>query len=172
MNFRPVIFLARWTGLAVVVMTAVPGAAQQNIQFTKPVDQDLPSKANAFMPAPNHRNSAAAFNAPSSLFGGKDGAVNFDVLPGSPNQNPVSAASAAQWRKFLEGKKNWTLMTPEEVLGIPTPEKILGITDPKDDPELSLQERFLQRLDRRGGAGGGEGGSYPGGSLLRGVVTT
>src|ERR1039457_6470899 len=158
MNFRPVIFLARWTGLAAVVMTAMPGAAQQTIQFTRPVDQDLSSKANAFLPAPNHRNSAAAFNAPSSLFGGKDGAVNFDVLPGSPNQNPVSAASAAQWRKFLDGKKNWTLMTPEEVLGIPTPEKILGITDPKEDPKLSAEERFLPRRAQREGGGGGWGG--------------
>jgi hypothetical protein len=176
MNFRPVIFLARWTGLAAVVMTAMPGAAQQaaqqTIQFTRPVDQDLSSKANAFMPAPNHRNSAAAFNAPSSLFGGKDGAVNFDVLPGSPNQNPVSAASAAQWRKFLDGKKNWTLMTPEENLGIQTSEEILGITDPKDDPKLSPEERFLQRLDRRAAAGATNGFHHPDASYWRDNATT
>jgi hypothetical protein len=153
MNFHPVIFLARWAGMGAIVVMAMPGAAQETIQYTKPVDQDLPGKANASKPKNTGRNSAGAFNAPSSLFGEKNPVVNFDVLPGSPSPNAVSPASAEQWRKFLDAKKNWTLMTQEEVLGISTPEQILGITDPKNDPKLSVEERYLQRQDRLAAAG-------------------
>jgi hypothetical protein len=57
--------------------------------------------------------------------------------------------NAAQWQKVLNERKNWALMTPEQIMGIPTPESILGIPDPKEDPKLSLEERFLQRQDRQ-----------------------
>jgi hypothetical protein len=87
------------------------------------------------------------------LFGERNSDVSFDVLPGSPNPAAVSPANTEQWRKFLDGKKNWTLQTPEEILGIQTPEKVLGITDPRDDPKLSAEERFLQRRDRREAGG-------------------
>ncbi len=157
MNFRPVNVVARWSGVAAFVSLALSAAAQQTtqqtIQFTRPVDQDLSGKANSFMPTTSRRNSAGAFNAPSPLFGERNPVANFDALPGSPVPNAAAAANAAQWRKFLEGKKNWTLMTPEEILGIPTPEKILGIPDPRDDPKLSAEERFLQRREQREAAG-------------------
>jgi hypothetical protein len=146
MFFYEVNFAARWFGLAALVTLGLPAAAQQTIQISKPVDTDPSSKANAFMPEAARRNPDS-FNAPSPLFGGTPDA-SFDVLPGSPppvfyNANPQ------QWQKFLDNKKNWTLMTPEEVLGIPTPEKILGVTDPDDDPSLSADERFLKRQDQQ-----------------------
>jgi hypothetical protein len=153
MSRFPVISVACGLGWAAFVLLALPAAAQQTIQFTKPVDKDLPGKANAVTPPTTHRISAEAFNAPSPLFGERNSDVSFDVLQGSPNPGPVSAASAEQWRKILDGKKNWTLQTPEEILGIQTPEKILGLTDPRDDPKLSAEERFLQRRERRETAG-------------------
>jgi len=146
MHFCPPSLIARWLVLAALA-AAMPAAAQQSIQFTTPVNPDQSSKANAFLPA-SSRNSAGAFNAPTSLFGGSSATAAFDVLPGSPQPDAVSAANAMQWQKFLQDKKNWTLSTPEEILGIPTPEKILGITDPNDDPSLSAEERYLQRQDR------------------------
>src|ERR1039457_1902182 len=168
MIFRPVNFVARGSGLAAFVTLAMSAAAQQTIQFTKPVDQDLSSKANSFLPATSRRNSAGAFNAPSPLFGERNPVANFDVLPVSPVPNAVAAANAARWQTFLEGKKNWTLMTPEEILGIPTPEKILGITDPRDDPKLSAEERFLPRRAQREGAGGTNGLRHTGASSWAG----
>src|ERR1035437_6194482 len=154
MNFCPASFLARWLGLAAFIMAAWPGSAQQTIQFTKPVDQDQASTANAFMPASTRRNSAGAFNAPAPLFGSRSPEANFDVLPGSSSMNAANAnANAMQWQKVLEGKKNWMLMTPEEIFGTTTPEKIMGITDPKENPKLSLVERFLLRQDQLAGGG-------------------
>jgi hypothetical protein len=161
MNFCPVSFLARWFGLATVVTVAMSAAAQQQtIQFTKPVDPDLSSKANAFIPM-SSRNSAGAFNAPSPLFGSQTPTASFDVLPGSPNMNAVPAVNAEQWRKFLDRKKNWTLMTPEEIFGSTTPEKILGLTDPKEDSKLSLEERFLLQQDNLTAAGATNGYHRP-----------
>jgi hypothetical protein len=139
-------FLKCCLALAAGATLALPAAGQQTIQFTKPADQDAASQATAFMPTTSRRNSASAYNAPTSLFGNNTPTASFDILPGAPDPGPAAnPVSAAQWRKFLDGKKNWTLMTPEEILGVPTPEKILGLTDPKEDDKLSLTERFLQR---------------------------
>lgn len=161
MKFSPASLLARWFGLAALVMAAGPATAQQPIQFTKPADQDLSAKARPTPPPTARRNSADAFNAPSPLFGPKTPTVNFDILPGSPNQNQFSAANAAKWKKILEDKKNWPFMTPEQVLGISTPEQLLGLPDPKEDPKLSAVERFLQRPDRLAAAGATNGFSHP-----------
>jgi hypothetical protein len=166
MNFCPISFLARWSGLAALVTAAMSVTAQQPIQFTKPVEADPASKANAFIPA-SSRNAAGAFNAPGSLFGEKNSAVDFDVLPGSPARGAVSAASAEEWRKFLERKKNWTLETPEEIMGVLTPEKLMGLTDPNEDPKLSAGERFLQRQDRRAAAAATNGYVRPGAAYRR-----
>jgi hypothetical protein len=146
MFFCEVNFAARRFSLAALVMLGLPAAAQQAIDFSKPLDSDPASKANAFMPESARRNPAS-FNAPLPIFASKPGA-SFDVLPGSP-QPVFNNANALQWQKFLNDKKNWTLMTPEEVLGIPTPEKILGVADPNDDPSLSADERFLKQREQQ-----------------------
>jgi hypothetical protein len=157
MRSCPIIFLKCCLALAAGVMPALPAAAQQTIQFTKPADQDAASQANAFMQT-GPRRSASAYNAPTSLFGNNTPTASFDILPGAPDPGPAAnTVSAAQWRKFLDGKKNWTLMTPEEILGVPTPEKILGLTDPKEDDKLSLEERFLQQQDNLTGGGATNG---------------
>jgi hypothetical protein len=170
MRFYPVNSITcRFSAAALLLLLwVISAAAQQTIQFTKPVDQDPSSKANAFMATPSHRTSADAFNAPTSLLGDRNSAVNFDVLPGSPQPNPAAVANAAQWQKFLENKKNWALMTPEEILGIPTPEKILGIPDPRDDSKMSAGERFLLRRDQQDFAGATNGLRRPDSAFWRG----
>lgn len=121
----------------------LPAAAQQTIQFSKPVNHDPAATANAFLPEANHK-SANAFNAPASLFGN---GPDFDVPPGTPPMvfNPNAAA---QWQKVMEDRKNWALMTPEQILGVPTPESILGVTDPEEN-KLSPEERYLRRQGRQ-----------------------
>jgi hypothetical protein len=152
MFFCEVHSATRWFGLAALLTLGLTASAQQTIQFSEPVNGDPASKANAVSPVSTRRSSADAFNAPTPLFGGGNPTVSFDILPGSP-QPVISGAAAAQWQKHLEDSKNWTLMTPEEILGIPTPEKILGIPDPNDDPGLSPEQRFLQREERQSAIG-------------------
>lgn len=153
--------------MAAVVTAALPAPGQQAIQYTRPADPDSSNRVDVVVPTRVRRLSSGAFNAPSPLFGDKTPTVSFDALPGSPDPNAVPAVTAMQWRKFLERKKDWTLMTPEEVLGIPTPEKLLGLPDPKEDPNLSAEERFLQRQDRQAAAGATNGFHHPDASFLR-----
>jgi hypothetical protein len=142
---RAVHFAAGRLGLAALLALGLTAAAQQSIQFTRPANQDPTIKANSFMPT--SRTSPGAFNAPSSLFGGGPTA-NFDVLPSGPSPIILNP-NAAQWQKTLQDRKNWTLMTPEQILGVPTPESILGLVDPQEDPKLTPEERFLRREERQ-----------------------
>jgi hypothetical protein len=54
-------------------------------------------------------------------------------------------------QRLLDERKNWALLTPGEILGLPTPEKILGIPDrdafgrPKDE---TVVLRFYERQDQ------------------------
>jgi len=139
-------FSARCAGLAAFTALGLSASAQQSIQFSKPANQDPTTAANSFQP-PSHK-SPSAFNAPSSsLFGQQGPSVDFDVLPGGPA--PIYPnANGAQWQKVLQDRKNWGLMTPAQILGVPTPESILGIADPLEDPNASPEERYLQRQDR------------------------
>ena len=161
MNSFPAILPARWFALAAFVIAAGSAAAQPTIRYSKPANEDISGKTNVVPPTSTRRNSAAAFNAPSPLFGDKIPKVDFDNLPGSPNADAVSAAQVAQWKKILEGKKNWALMTPEEILNLPTPEKLMGLTDPRDDPKLSAVDKFLDRQDRLAAAGATNGFHHP-----------
>ena len=132
--------------LSVAFMAVAAGfdaGAQQSIIFSKPAN-DVAEKANSFMPpASQHPGEAGAYNAPSSIFG-KPSAGSYDILPGSPRP-AVSAEDALRWRKALDAKKYWTLLTPEEILGVPTPEKLLGLPDPKINEKLTAEERFMLR---------------------------
>jgi hypothetical protein len=120
-------------------------SAQQAIQFTKPASSDPATPANTYTPAPH--KAPSDFNAPKSIFGDDGPTASFDILPGSPPPVLPNAYSQ-QWQKFFQNRKNWALMTPEQVLGVPTPESILGLT-PAQDAKLSPEERFLQRQDRQ-----------------------
>ena len=144
----PKIPATRWLCLIALIGLGWPAAAQQAIQFSKPVDKELSGKTDPVAPPSSRALSADAFNAPKNLFGDQTPSVSFDLLPGSPQASAISAASSAQWQKFLENKKNWPLMTPEEIFGIATPEKILGVKNSKDEAKLSPEERYLRRQDR------------------------
>ena len=132
----------RWLVGGLLLALALPVAAQQAIIISKPAE-----KANANLPTAAQRRGLGAFNAPQSIFGGAPEAA-FDNLPGATVINNVSPEAARQWKKALDAKKNWTLMTPAEIMGVSTPEKILGLMDQKADDKLSPEERYLIRQDR------------------------
>jgi hypothetical protein len=146
MRFPPVHLAARWFASAAFGALAVGAPAQQKIEFSKPADQDPTAKANALAPTFPHQLSASAFNAPSPLFGDRMPTADFDVSPAYFNQN-AGAGDAAKWKKNFDSKKNWMLMTPEEILNIPTPENVMGVGDLQDE-KLSPEERFMQRQNR------------------------
>ena len=137
MNFCPSRLLAHlaFSGL---VITTFSASAQQTIIFSKPAES-AEEKANSFMlePALKLQGRAGQFNAPKQLFD----------LPSEENQPsalPPPVANQAM-RDALNRRKNWTLMTPEEILGVTTVEKIFGLPDPTGDDKRTLEERYLRR---------------------------
>ena len=136
-NFTPV-FVA-------VLLAARLACADDSIIFSKPAD--LPTeRANSFMEQVPHKMQDS-YTAPSSMFG--SGQVEFDRLPGAQMQPQLTGEQLKQWQKMLDQKKNWTLMTPEEILGLPTPQKIFGLPDPNDDQRLSVEERYIRRQEQQ-----------------------
>jgi hypothetical protein len=143
MTFRPTSFLA---GLAAMAgLWAFPAWAQPTIQLPKPAEE-VTEKADSLM-TPDQRKAADAYNAPKSLFSDQPGSES-DFLPGAGQTRDISPAAAQQWQKFLDGKKKWMLMTPEEIMSLPTPDKILGLPDKSGDDKLTLEQRFLARQER------------------------
>jgi len=113
--------------------------AQQTIIFSKP--SDLPAnKSASFLPGSQHQ--AGNYNAPRHLF-------NVDDTEDLPlPQAQVSNNNDPSVRDALNKRKNWTLLTPEQILGIQTPEQILGVPDKTGEKNLSLEEQYLLRESR------------------------
>jgi hypothetical protein len=129
-------FSSRW--LAVFAAAAAFSApAQETIIFSKPAD--LPAKkANSFLP--NSSLHAGDFNAPRQLFN--------DYTPSLPAPQPLFRANDPSAQDALNRRKNWTLLTPEQILGIQTPEEVLGIADRTGEKKLPIEEQFLLRESR------------------------
>lgn len=132
----------------IVLAGIYPAAAQSSIVFSRP-KEDVTEKADAFLPEKN-LDAANAYNAPGAGLGifNTSRLPSFDVLPGASAAPALSPEQSAQWQKFLEGKKKWAMMTPEEILGVPTPEKILGIPSAEDQQKMTVEEKFLARQER------------------------
>jgi hypothetical protein len=148
MRVRPVHPFFRLLSWALFMTLAGQGMAQQTIHFSDPGDSDPGHPASARSGNPNtsdtERVGPEGVRAPVSPFGTPGPQAGFDL--GRP---AFSSGASQQWQKFLKDKKNWTLMTPEQILGVPTPRQILGVADPKEDPNLSDEERYLQRQGRQ-----------------------
>jgi hypothetical protein len=91
--------------------------------FSKPADDGMTSPAtspempDSLVP----QGSAPAFN------------------PGSVGLPPPTT----DWQKPSNDHKEWTLMTPEEIMGVQTPEQIYGLPD--KDKDLSPEQLYLNR---------------------------
>ncbi len=125
--------------LSVVLLGAAACSvpAQQTIIFSKPADMSA-DKANAFLPGATHH--AGDYNAPHALFN--------DFTPDLPLPKPVFHNNNASVQEALEKRKNWTLLTPQQILGIETPAQVLGVPDKAGEKKLSLTEQFLLRESR------------------------
>jgi hypothetical protein len=51
-------------------------------------------------------------------------------------------------QKQIDQRAKWTLMTPEEIMGIQTPEEIFGVSTEDQNRNLSPEERYLRREEK------------------------
>jgi len=146
MAFNPVKLKFWLTVISFAGAGVFTGRAQESIIFSKPADK-VSERANAFMDQ-SSRKAPGGSKAPPSIFN-TGPAASYDILPGAQPPAPVSQEQIKQWQKLLDNRKNWTMMTPEEIMGVPTAEKILGISDMSGDDKLSTEERYLKRQERQ-----------------------
>ncbi len=126
--------------LVLLAVASVPltASAQGIIIFSKPADVPT-EKKEADVPTMTHH--ASDFNAPKQIFNSSPEDLPM-LAPAPANNNNASVRDA------LDKRKNWTLLTPEQILGIPTAEQILGLPEKDSDKNLTLEQKFLNRQSR------------------------
>ena len=155
MNFFPPKLIVLFAVAAVAV--AAPAQQQQTIVFSKPADMPAEKAKPSYLPTISYR--AGDFNAPHLLF------TNALPAPPAPRPQANNNYNNAEALDALNRRKNWTLLTPEEILGIQTPEQVLGLPDKNAGKKLSLEEQFLQRENKA--AYGTRAKDHPGGAAGR-----
>ncbi len=122
--------------------------AQEKIIFSKPADTSATAKADSNLAPDETHQTRSLFSLPASIFIVRTPSSTPVAGLGGQSESTVSPAQQKAWNKTLEDKKNWTLLTPSEILGLPTPEKILGLPDKNDDSKLTSEERFNRRQEK------------------------
>lgn len=136
--------------IALGVGAALSSSAQQTIINSKPKDVDS-DKANSFMDS-SRRLNAGDYKAPRQFLApGPSLPLPPPSYQGTWDSSAVDAANK---------RKNWTLLTPRQILGVQTPDEILGLDAQDDKKKLSLEEQFLLRQRQPwNGAGTNSGAS-------------
>ncbi len=99
-----------------------PGEA---ILFSSPDGDDVSSNMPSLAAKPPEMlDFENAIQSPGPNLGGASG----NGAPAAPRP-PISPAQVQAMQRQLDERKNWALLTPEQILGLPTQEKILGIQD-------------------------------------------
>jgi len=121
-----------------------------------------PSAANP--PAFSEPDDAGLANPESSLSLPADNTLDRPMR--GPNSfarqalpTPTPDINLAQ-QKLQREQSDWTLLTPEEIMGLQTPEQMFGL--PEDDQDLSPEERYLKRQEKAKTAAAETGLSAPG----------
>jgi hypothetical protein len=148
--------LTRWL-LPVGVVLAVVNTAKsqpaerspgQAILFSSPDDDNVSSNMPSLVAKPpGLLDFANEIESPTLKFGVASGAGT----PPAPRLPDVSPSQFQRMQRMLDERKNWALMTPEEILGVPTQEKILGIPDRDASGNVkdeTVEEQYYEREER------------------------
>jgi len=98
--------------------------------FSQPADSEIanPESSESLPPANSSERVSQLFRmGPPESLG-----------PPTPDLNPA-------WQKQEQERSEWSLQTPEEIMGLQTPRQMFGLPD--EDENLSPEERYLHRLD-------------------------
>lgn len=103
-------------------------------------------------------NSAPSLEPPATELPDFIKIVQSPLIPTPPSMQPppapvviISPAQAAAAQQQLDREKNWTLLTPAEILGVPTLANTLGVSERNASGEIKNQtalERYFGRQQR------------------------
>ncbi len=141
--------LKRWLPAFICAVVAVTAAHAQTMKRGRPILFSAPDNQTF-----SNANSTPSLSPKADLSALQDlikaPAPSFDYAPQpQPQLQPpqiLSPAQSEQLRQALEKQKNWTLMTPAEIMGVETPEKILGL--PETNANQTPVEKFLARQEQ------------------------
>jgi hypothetical protein len=148
--------LVRWAVVAGVALAAASPACAQNagrrpgqaILFSPTDDDDVSSNMPSLTAKPP--GSWEFANAIQSPAQGSVVTPETGLLP-APQLPAISPGQTRQLQQLLDERKNWALLTPEQILNPPTQEKILRIEDrdafgqPKNE---SVMMQYIERQDQ------------------------
>ena len=127
--------LKSWAAAALaagnVLCSAQP--APGDTLFSKPSDGGIASPESNDQVPVDH-----SADRPAHIFGPK---APLPLPSPTPDLTPASQME-------LNKRAKWTLMTPEEIMGIKTPEEIFGLSTEDQDRNLSPEERYLRREEK------------------------
>jgi hypothetical protein len=147
--------LTRWLLVAGVALAAASTALAQHpgrrpgqaIVFSSADDEGVSSNTLSLAPKPpGLLDFANTIQSPDSKPGAES---ETDLPPGPPPA--ISPAQAQRLQRLLDERKNWALLTPEQILNLPTPEKILHIPErdalgqPKNE---TVEAQYYARQDQ------------------------
>lgn len=169
MEFRRINLKCLWLAVGLALggpcwASAQSAAPQERpIQFSSPDSGDdaaeSPSLINKpaplpdFSGAPQSSSSVFDFGAPQMT---------------EPLPRPQIFQPSQQQRDAVAAKKDWILMTPEEILGVKTPEQMMGVTE-RDaagrEKKLTPLERYWDRQNQNPAYGPATNGYSPANAL-------
>src|ERR1017187_6620187 len=161
--------LTRWllpAGMALAVAYAAQaqhagGRPGQAILFSSADDDDVSSNMPSLAAKPpGMLDFANAIQSPAA----NSGAASQVEPPPEPQMPAISPAQAQRMQRLRDERRNWALLTPEEILGLPAKEKIPGVQNldafgqPKNESvvmqyyERQEQSRSRTNIDNYGAA--------------------
>ena len=116
---------------------AVSARADETNIFSDPGD-GLKDRTDLLKNDSQRQLDTGNYNAPHHFFN--------DYSPSLPLPRPVFLGNPdAATQDAINKRKNWMLLTPEQILGVQTPEDMLGKKKTDSDKNLSLEEQYLLR---------------------------
>jgi hypothetical protein len=155
MGFSAAIW-TRWLLLTLMAVATVCSAEIQEkarqpgqpIIFSAPVNDTVSSNMPSLaVKPPPPGNLADTVKSPIFHL---DAVLPAEPLP-EPQQPRVSPEEAKRMKRQQEERDNWSLLTPEQILGLPTQEKVLGVQDRDrsgDGKEESVVVQYYERQQR------------------------
>ncbi len=125
LNWRLLLAVAVAAGVSPAAAQRMPRSGQPILLSAPEADMSLTNAPSLAPKPPSLPDFSDTIRAPDFDF---NAPANIAPLP-PPVQRALSSAEAAQLQALRDKDRNWPMMTPEEIMGIPTPEKIIGLSE-------------------------------------------
>jgi hypothetical protein len=131
-------------------VACLSASAQDKIVLSAPADNGNTDTNSPITDENDRHINADDYQAPKHFFNNSASSL--------PMPRPIYLGNVSREAlKEADKQRNWTLLTPEQILGVQTPDSILGIDKLHADRNLSLEDQYLQRLHRPATGGSAAG---------------